>query len=43
MKPHPIVERAIYVAVDVLALLALGLSFVAPSSFTETGVVYQGF
>lgn len=43
MKTHPIIERAIYVAIVLLALLALGLSFVAPSSFTETGVVYQGF
>ena len=43
MKPPLIIERAIYMFVVVLSLVAVWLVLNAPANFLNARVVYQGF
>ena len=43
MKFKPVIEKLIYVAIVVLALIAIALVLSSPAGFMQNKVVYGGF
>ena len=43
MKTSPLIEKLIYAAIIVLALVAVALVLTAPPEFVKNKVVYGGF
>ena len=43
MKPKPSLESLVYLAVIVLALIAVALALAAPSAFMQNRLIYGGF
>jgi len=43
MKLKPVIEKLIYLAIILLALIAIALVFSSPAGFMQNRVVYGGF
>ena len=43
MKPKPVIEKLVYAALIVLALIAIALVLGSPAGFLQNKLVYGGF